>query len=59
MGGAPWGGGGRGPPRGGGVGPRGGGGAAGAGRVRESGVYLARVKKSDSGVLYQSFVLVK
>lgn len=31
----------------------------GAGRVRESGVYLARVKKSDAGVLYQSFVLVK
>lgn len=31
----------------------------GAGRVRESGVYLARVKKRDSGVLYQSFVLVK
>lgn len=31
----------------------------GSGRVRESGVYLARIRKSDSGVLYQSFVLVK
>lgn len=31
----------------------------GSGRVRESGVYLARIKKADSGVLYQSFVLVK
>lgn len=31
----------------------------GAGRVRESGVYLARIKKADAGVQYQSFVLVK
>lgn len=31
----------------------------GSGRVRESGVYVARIRKADSGVLYQSFVLVK
>ena len=31
----------------------------GSGRVRESGVYLARIRKADAGVVYQSFVLVK
>jgi hypothetical protein len=31
----------------------------GSGRVRESGVYHARIRKSDAGVVYQSFVLVK
>ena len=31
----------------------------GAGRVRESGVYVARIRTGDSSVLYQSLVLVK
>ncbi|MCM2304894.1 MAG: hypothetical protein NDJ72_09345, partial [Elusimicrobia bacterium] len=31
----------------------------GSGRVRESGVYLARIRKADAGVVFQSFVLVR
>lgn len=31
----------------------------GSGRVRAPGVYIARIKKRDSGVLHQTFVLVK
>ncbi|MBI3299878.1 MAG: fibronectin type III domain-containing protein [Elusimicrobia bacterium] len=31
----------------------------GSGRVRESGVYVAKIKRVDSKVLYQSFALVK
>lgn len=31
----------------------------GSGRVRESGVYIARIRRSDSEVLFQSFALVK
>ena len=30
-----------------------------SGRVREAGVYVARIRKTDAGVIYQSFVLVK
>ena len=30
-----------------------------AGRVVDSGVYVARIRKTDSGVCYQSFVLAK
>ena len=31
----------------------------GSGRIRESGIYIAKIRKSDSQVLYQSFALVK
>lgn len=31
----------------------------GSGRAREPGVYIARIRTRDGGVLYQSFVLVK
>jgi GH18 family chitinase len=31
----------------------------GSGRVRGSGVYIAKIRKADSGVLYQSFALVR
>jgi hypothetical protein len=30
-----------------------------SGRVRDAGVYVARIRKTDAGVCYQSFVLVK
>lgn len=30
-----------------------------SGRVVDSGVYVARIRRTDSGVLYQSFVVVK
>lgn len=30
-----------------------------AGRVRDAGIYVARIRKTDGGVCYQSFVLVK
>jgi GH18 family chitinase len=30
-----------------------------AGRIRESGVYIAKIVSKDSGILYQSFALVK
>ena len=30
-----------------------------SGRVREAGVYVARIRKTDAGVIYQSFALVK
>jgi GH18 family chitinase len=31
----------------------------GAGRVNESGVYIAKIRTTDSGIVYQSFALVK
>lgn len=31
----------------------------GSGRVREPGIYIARIKTKDNGVAYQTFVLVK
>ncbi|HXS99725.1 MAG TPA: hypothetical protein VN915_03560 [Elusimicrobiota bacterium] len=30
-----------------------------SGRVRGAGVYVARIRKTDAGVIYQSFVLVR